>query len=248
MCCLLSKRFAAGLPSLKPANKPIVCYVTDRKSLTGNRNEAALTSTLLQNIKVALAAGVDWVQVRERDLQGGQLLEVGRVAVSLAATHTKKTKRAARIIINDRLDVALAAAADGVHLGRESAPAHEVVRWCRAGNAPNAFVIGVSCHSIEEACEAEKAKADYILFGPVFETPSKLPFGAPQGIEALAEVCRAVPMPVIALGGVNEQNAASCIRAGAAGIAAIRMFQESPDAKDVTESLATIHHLREEEV
>ncbi|MGB8524857.1 MAG: thiamine phosphate synthase, partial [Candidatus Acidiferrales bacterium] len=166
---------------MKPANKPIVCYVTDRKSLTGNRNEAALTSTILQNIQVALVAGVDWVQVREKDLQGVQLLELGRVAVGLAATHRKKTERAPRIIINDRLDVALAAGAHGVHLGRESAPAHEVVRWCRAGNAPNGFVIGVSCHSIEEAREAENAKADYILFGPVFETPSKLPFGAPQG-------------------------------------------------------------------
>src|SRR5450755_1249353 len=163
MCCLRSKRFAAGLPSLKPANRPIVCYVTDRKSLTGNRNEAALTSTILQNIQVALAAGVDWVQVREKDLQGGQLLEVGRVAVDLAAVHRERTERAPRIIINDRLDVALAAGAHGVHLGREAAPAHDVVRWCRAGNAPNGFLIGVSCHSIEEARETGNAKVDYIL-------------------------------------------------------------------------------------
>lgn len=232
---------------MKPANKPIVCYVTDRKSLAGNRNEAAL-STILQNIKVALAAGVDWVQVREKDLPGGQLLAVGRVALSLAATHRKKTERAPRIIINDRLDVALAAGAHGVHLGRESAPAYEVVRWCRAGNAPNGFAIGVSCHSIEEAREAENAKVDYIFFGPVFETPSKQPFGAPQGLETLAEVCRAVAMQVVAIGGVNEQNAASCICAGASGIAAIRMFQESPDAKAVTESIASIHDLRRDKV
>src|SRR5271155_1912203 len=111
MCCLRCKRSAAGLPSLKPANKPIVCYVTDRKSLTGNGNEAALTSAILQSIQVALVAGVDWVQVREKDLQGGQLLEIGRVAVNLAATHRKKTERAPRIFINDRLDVALAAGA-----------------------------------------------------------------------------------------------------------------------------------------
>jgi thiamine-phosphate pyrophosphorylase len=233
---------------LKPANKPIVCYVTDRKSLTGNSNEAALTSTLLQNIKVALAAGVDWVQIREKDLQGGQLLEVGRVAVGLAAVHREKAERAPRIIINDRLDVALAAGAHGVHLGRESAPAREVVRWCRAGNAPNGFVIGVSCHSIQEAREAEDAKAGYILFGPVFETPSKLPFGAPQGIEMLAEVCRALPMPVVAIGGLSQENAAACIRAGAAGIAAIRMFQESPDTIAITESVASIHELRGKEL
>jgi thiamine-phosphate pyrophosphorylase len=248
MCCLRSKRFAAGLPSLKPANRPIVCYVTDRKSLTGNSNEAALTSTLLQNIEVALAAGVDWVQVREKDLQGGQLLEVGRVAVGLAAVHGETTERAPRIIINDRLDVALAAGAHGVHLGRESALAYEVVRWCRAGNAPNGFVIGVSCHSIQEAREAENAKADYILFGPVFETPSKLPFGAPQGLQTLSEVCRAVPTPVVAIGGVSQENAAACIRAGAAGIAAIRMFQESPDTRAITESVASIHELRGKEL
>jgi thiamine-phosphate pyrophosphorylase len=248
MYCLRSKRFAAGLPSLKSANRPIVCYVTDRKSLTGNSNEAALISTILQNIQVALAAGVDWIQVREKDLPGGQLLELGRVAVSLAATHRKKTERAARIIINDRLDVALVAGAHGVHLGRESAPAHEVVRWCRAGNAPNGFVIGVSCHSIEEAREAENAKADYILFGPVFETPSKLPFGAPQGIQTLSEVCRAVAMPVVAIGGVSQENAAACIRAGASGIAAIRMFQESPDTKAVTQSVASIHDLGRDKV
>jgi thiamine-phosphate pyrophosphorylase len=233
---------------LKLANKPIVCYVTDRKSLTGNSNEADLTSVILQNIKVVLAAGVDWVQVREKDLQGGQLLEIGRVAVRLAATHREKTKRAARIIINDRLDVALAAAADGVHLGRESAPAHEVVRWCRAGNTPNGFVIGVSCHSAQEAREAASAKADYAFFGPVFQTPSKQPFGAPQGIEMLAEVCRALPIPVVAIGGVSEENAAACIRAGASGVAAIRMFQESPDAKAVSESVASIHELRGKEL
>jgi thiamine-phosphate pyrophosphorylase len=216
--------------------------------LTGYRNESALRSTILQNIQVAFSAGVDWIQVREKDLQGGQLLEVGRVAVDLAATHGKKTESAPRIIINDRLDVALTSGAHGVHLGRESAPAHDVVRWCRAGNAPNGFVIGVSCHSIEEAREAENAKADYIFFGPVFETPSKLPFGAPQGIQTLSEVCRTVAIPVVAIGGVSQENAAACIRAGASGIAAIRMFQESPDSKAVAESVASIHDLRRDKV
>jgi thiamine-phosphate pyrophosphorylase len=248
MCCLRLKRFADGLPSLKPANKPIVCYVTDRKSLTGDRNEAALTSTILQNIQIALAAGVDWIQVREKDLPGGQLLDLARRVVHLSTVEVAQSRRPVRIIVSDRLDVALVAGAHGVHLGRESALAREVVRWCRAGNAPEGFVIGVSCHSVKEAREAENAKAGYIFFGPVFETPSKQPFGAPQGIETLAEVCRAVPMPVVAIGGVNKQNAASCIGAGAAGIAAIRMFQESPDAKAVTESVASIHDLRRDKV
>ncbi|MGC2707047.1 MAG: thiamine phosphate synthase, partial [Candidatus Acidiferrales bacterium] len=105
-----------------------------------------------------------------------------------------------------------------------------VVQWCRGGNAPPEFLIGVSCHSFEEAREAESAGASYVFFGPVFYTPSKRGLGAPQGAARLAEVCRSVRVPVIAIGGVDESNAAECLRAGAAGIAAIRMFQEAGDA------------------
>jgi thiamine-phosphate pyrophosphorylase len=242
-----SKHFAAGLPLLKPAaKKPIVCYVTDRKLLTGT--EAGPAARILQNIRVVLAAGVDWVQVREKDLPAGQLLELARRIVQLTKEGPPATGQPAQIIINDRLDVALAAGANGVHLGRESAPAREVVRWCRAGNAPDGFVIGVSCHSVEEAREAEDAEADYIFFGPIFETPSKQGLGAPQGLEMLAEVCRAVRIPVIAIGGLDHDNAASCIRAGTAGVAAIRMFQERQDAKAIKDAVARIHDVRKEEI
>ena len=151
------------------------------------------------------------------------------------------------MIVNDRLDVALAAGAHGVHLGHESLAAGDVVRWCRAGNARVDFAIGVSCHSLEEARKAESAKADYIFFGPIFETPSKMQFGAPRGLVKLAEVCRAVPnLKVIAIGGVNAENAASCIQAGAAGIAAIRMFQESDHSKAIKDAVAFIHNLGSE--
>lgn len=248
MYFLRSKRFAAGLRSLKPAaNRPLVCYVTDRKSLTHTGMEVSLTSTILPNIQLAVHAGVDWLQLREKDLPAGQLLELARATVHLSKEQGAGTDHQLQTIINDRLDVALAARADGVHLGRESAPVLDVVRWCRAGNAPDRFVIGVSCHSLEDAREAETAKADYIFFGPVFETPSKQAFGTPQGIERLAEVCRAVRLPIIAIGGVDQENAALCIRAGAAGIAAIRIFQQSTDAKALTESVASMHNLRREE-
>jgi thiamine-phosphate pyrophosphorylase len=246
---LHSKRFVAGLASLKTgADKPIVCYVTDRRSSSGAGTEANAIARTLQSAQIALAAGVDWVQVREKDLPGGRLLELARRIVCFAEEQAVETERQSRIIINDRLDVALAAAADGVHLGSESAPAREVVRWCRTGNAPERFVIGVSCHSVEEAREAENAKSDYIFFGPVFKTPSKQAFGAPQGMERLAEVCHAVAVPVIAIGGVDQENAASCIRAGASGIAAIRMFQSSPDPKAIRESVASIQSLRGNEI
>ena len=164
------------------------------------------------------------MQIREKDLSARELLHLAQGAVQSGG---------ARILVNDRLDVALAAGAAGVHLGRASLPAAEVVRWCRAGNAPQGFLIGVSCHSFEEVREAETAGADYAFFGPVFDTPSKRPFRAPQGIARLGEVCRAVGIPVLAIGGVEEENVVSCIRAGAAGVAAIRMFQESRNEEGI---------------
>ncbi|MGA8222282.1 MAG: thiamine phosphate synthase [Candidatus Acidiferrales bacterium] len=233
-----SKRFAAGLPPLQPTPKPpIICYVTSRVSLG---SEAPITG-LLERIRAAIEAGADWVQIREKDLPARELLTLAREGVSAGAPRNLGIARKAAILINDRLDVALAAGASGVHLGRESAPAREVVRWCRAGNAPADFRIGVSSHSLEETREAESAGADYVFFGPVYETPSKRRFGAAQGIGRLVEVCRSVRIPVIAIGGVNEENAAECITAGAAGIAAIRMFQEVTDAQALKEAVGRLH-------
>jgi thiamine-phosphate pyrophosphorylase len=211
---------------LSPApKKPIVCYVTDRKSLgAGEGGEG-----VLGKIRAAAAAGVDWVQIREKDLCGRDLLALVREAVAGCGS--------TRVIVNDRLDVALAAGASGVHLGRESLSAREVVRWCRGGNAPSEFLVGVSCHRLQEACEAESAGAYYIFFGPVFDTPSKRGMGEPQGLARLAEICRSVAIPVVAIGGVSERNAGVCIRAGAAGIAAIRMFQEARDGAAIQDAI-----------
>ena len=248
MYCLCWKPFAGGLPSLKAAaNKPIVCYVTDGKSLNPAVAQTG-TSNLPENIRRAVEAGVNWVQIREKDLPARELLELARQAVQMAAGRGEGNLDPARIIINDRLDVALVASAHGVHLRHESLAAGDVMRWCRAGNAPADFAIGVSCHRLEEARKAENAEADYIFFGPIFETPSKMSFGAPQGLLKLTEVCRAVPdIKVIAIGGVNAENSASCIRAGAAGIAAIRMFQESGHSKEINDAVAFIHDLGAEE-
>jgi thiamine-phosphate pyrophosphorylase len=134
-----------------------------------------------------------------------------------------------KILVNDRLDVAIAPGAAGVHLGEMSLPVETVAKWRRTAGRLE-FQIGVSCHSIESAKAAEQGGADYILFGPVFSTPSKAAFGSPQGIGRLREVCGALRIPVLAIGGVTLNNAASCMEAGAEGIAAIRLFQESPDA------------------
>ena len=201
-------------------SRAIVCYVTDRRTL-GGVNEEAACAALQNKILAAERARVDWVQIREKDLEGRALIHLVRAAVECAPR--------CRILVNDRLDVAIAVRAAGVHLGGDSLRVAEVVPWCRAGHAPADFLVGRSCHSMEEALAAEKEGANYIFFGPVFATPSKAAYGAPQGIEKLAEVCRGVRVPVLAIGGITTENAGECLDAGAAGIAAIRLFQEAAD-------------------
>jgi thiamine-phosphate pyrophosphorylase len=200
--------------------KPILCYVTDRATLRTGEDLPVL-------VRRSVGAGVDWVQLREKDLPAERLLELARTAVATVEG------TATRVLINDRLDVALAAGAAGVHLGEASLPVAEVVRWCREANgkrrAPKGFLVGASCHSLASAREAERGGADYIFFGPVFRTPSKATYGPPQGLAKLAEVARSVRLPVLAIGGIILENAAACLKVGAAGLAAIRLFQESPD-------------------
>jgi thiamine-phosphate pyrophosphorylase len=222
------------------AARPLICYVTDRKALAARDPIAALHSS----IRTAVAAGVDWVQIREKDLPARELVRLAKAATDAGAENRGIRRPAAQIIVNDRLDVALAAGAAGVHLGRESIEPADAVRWCRSGNAPAEFLIGVSCHSVAEVQTAEGAGASYAIFGPVFDTPSKRSFGAPQEIAKLAEACRAVRMPVIAIGGVDESNAAECLRAGAAGIAAIRLFQEQNTADSILTLVSKLHQLR----
>jgi thiamine-phosphate pyrophosphorylase len=189
--------------------------VTDRLAL-------ADASALAAIIRSAAEAGVDWIQIREKDLEARPLAELVRGALA----ETRET--GARILVNDRLDVALAAGAAGVHLGETSLPVEIVAEWRRAANRKH-FLIGVSCHSPDAALAAERGGADYVFFGPVFATPSKAAFGPPQGIARLREVCLSVKIPVLAIGGITAENAGNCLEAGAAGIAAIRFFQESPD-------------------
>ena len=204
--------------------------MTHRKSLGADDSATKLIATIGR----AIAAGANWVQIREKDLPGRQSLELAREAVRAAA------ERGAPVFVNDRLDVALAAGAAGVHLGGESVDARDAIRWCRAGNSPAEFRVGVSCHSIEDVSAAERAEANYAFFGPVFDTPAKRKFGAPQGIAKLKAACGAVKIPVIAIGGIDATNAAECLRAGAAGIAAIRMFQETSDPAMLADTLAQV--------
>ncbi|HEV2299232.1 MAG TPA: thiamine phosphate synthase [Candidatus Acidoferrales bacterium] len=210
----------------------LLCYVTDRKLLGPSRGSDAL----LPLIARAGGAGVDWIQIREKDLPARELLELARRAIAAVPGTTS-------VLINDRLDVALASGAAGVHLGAASIPVAEAARWCRAGNAPANFQVGVSCHTLREASEAERAGASYVFFGPVYETPAKMQFGPPQGITRLAEACQSVRIPVLAIGGINEDNAGTCSEAGAAGIAAIRLFQEAKDVAALSRIVARLRKL-----
>jgi len=209
------------------ACEPLVFYVTDRRGFGVEESHTA--ARLLETVARAADAGVDAIQLREKDLGSRALLALAQQAVARAGR--------AKILINDRLDVALAAGASGVHLGGESLPVADVVQFRASGRAPADFWIGRSCHSLEEALAAERDGAGYVFFGPVFATPSKAQYGAPQGMEALATVCRAVRIPVVAIGGITLENAGSCIAAGAAGIAAIRLFQQTADLGAVVSGL-----------
>lgn len=209
----------------------ILCYVTDRHLLHSD----SPTEDLLACVERASAAGLDWIQIREKDLEARELIDLTRRAITVA-----KNAGAGRVLVNDRLDVALAAGADGVHLGGDSVSAKEIVRWRHEQNTAGEFLIGVSCHRLEEAKEAEAAGASYIFFGPVYETPSKAAFGAPQGIEKLREVCASARIPVLAIGGITEENAEACLCAGAQGIAAIRLFQQAPDLATVRQRVVRL--------
>jgi thiamine-phosphate pyrophosphorylase len=206
---------------------PILCYVTDRKGLVSANNDPS--EPLLKRVATAAAAGMDWIQIREKDLSGKQVSSLASAAVAQTKQINERNGTLTRIVVNDRLDVALSEHAGGVHLGKQSLPVVDVRKWLAA--RPNLakgdkFLVGVSCHSVQGAALAARDGADYIFFGPVFATPSKASFGAPQGLQRLAEVCRAVSIPVLAIGGITLDNAGDCFTAGAGGIAAIRLFQD----------------------
>jgi thiamine-phosphate pyrophosphorylase len=211
-------------------NRPILCYVTDRKTLPAAGADPA--AALLVRIAQAARAGVDWIQLREKHLDGGPLFELASKAMAACAAAVAPGEKPVRLLINDRLDVAWAVRQTngkaGVHLGENSVPAAAVTRW-RKQTGRTDFLVGVSCHSLGAAVQAAADGADYVFFGPVFATPSKQAYGAPQGLHALERVCRAVAVPVLAIGGMTAENAAACFRAGAAGIAAIRLFQQAPE-------------------
>jgi thiamine-phosphate pyrophosphorylase len=220
---------------VKPA-RPILCYVTDRRSLPLSTSADA-HELLLESVELAADAGVDWIQLREKDYSGKAWEEL----VKESFRRISAARVPARLFVNDRLDVALACGASGVHLSENGIPVADACRlrdefFASREGKPD-FLVGVSCHSLGAAMGAARAGADYIYFSPIFHTPSKANYGPPQGLERLAAVCRAVTIPVIAIGGISADNAVACFQAGAAGVAAIRLFQESSRLEQTLRSL-----------
>lgn len=193
-----------------PADRPLYYYITDRhQTPDGSIRE------LLHSIKRAVAARVDLIQIREKDLTDRQLLKLTESAVAMARGS------GCRILVNGRFDIAVAGGAHGVHLPSSGWRAADL-----RPHLPRNFILGVSSHSLAEARSAETGGADFIVLGPVFYTPSKRRYGAPLGLARFEKICSSVRIPVFGLGGIQPRSVATVVAAGACGVAGIRMFQK----------------------
>jgi thiamine-phosphate pyrophosphorylase len=196
----------------------LLYYITDRSQFAGNHEHQL--EQVLERMEWAARCGVDFVQLREKDLDGRDLEALAHAAME----RIRRAGTATRLLINSRTDIAIAAAADGVHLrSRDVSPVDARKTW-RAARIEPAPVIAVSCHTEEEAAASKSAGADFAVFGPVFGKKDVAEIPA-VGLEPLRQACR-YGIPILALGGITAENAAACMQAGAKGIAGIRLFQE----------------------
>ena len=208
----------------------LLYYITDRKGFDGS--DAEQRAALLRRIGEAARAGVDFIQLREKDLEAADLELLAREVLR----RIRENSNATRLLINSRVDVALAVRADGVHLPTDSPPVTAVRdQWMQQSFREP--VIGISAHTIGDVRQAEIDGATFTVLAPIFE---KVATGAQGiGLEVLREACEASRIPVLALGGVRLGNARACLGAGAAGIAGIRLFQQG-DIADTVKQLRNL--------
>jgi thiamine-phosphate pyrophosphorylase len=212
-------------------NAPISYLITSGQTNPATTHASAEFARLLALVAAAVAAHVTLVQLREKLLRPRVLYEL----TVRAATITRGT--ATRLLVNDRADIARAAGADGVQLTTRSLPAHVVRRVFGAD-----FLIGVSTHTLAEAQAARADGADFAVFGPIFDTPSKRAYGPPVGLAQLRAVAHELaPCPVIAIGGITRTNMSDTLAAGAQGIAAIRLFAEPQTLAAGVRALQDVH-------
>lgn len=205
----------------------LLYYITNRKEFSGT--EAQRQAKLLKKIAEAASSGVDFIQLREKDLSAREMEFLARDVVGAMRSESGKT----RLLINSRTDIALAAGADGLHLRSADISPQEVRKiWHAAGQVLDP-VISVSCHSEDDVARATEAQANFVVFGPVFEKRDP-PGTRATGLDALRFASRH-KIPVLALGGVSVSNTAQCLEAGAAGIAGIRLFQTGEIARTVAQ-------------
>jgi len=191
--------------------------ITDRKLFNAQ-------CSLYLALETALQAGVKFIQLREKRLPTRKMLDMAYWMIALTREY------GAKLLINDRVDIALAVGADGVHLGQKSLPAHAARKV-----AGDNFLIGVSTHGIEEALKAEHDGADFITLGPIYHTPSKLKYGAPIGVDIIRQVKSEVSIPVLAVGGIKTDLVNEVLDAGADGVAVISGILAAEDIRGTTE-------------
>ncbi|MEW6730396.1 MAG: thiamine phosphate synthase [Acidobacteriota bacterium] len=211
------------MSQLKP--KTLLCLITNRRTLNRYVDDTNFVP-LLDLCQRAADTGIDLIQIREKDLPTDQLSKLVEAVVSI--TEGSDTS----VLVNDRVDIALTCGAKGVHLRSDSLPV-EAVRQLTGEN----FIIGASSHSVTEAIMAAEAGASFVLFGPVFATPSKEIYGAPLGLQQLTQAVQLAKCPVLALGGINLENSSEVLATGAAGLAAIRLFAEAERLEELVYAL-----------
>jgi thiamine-phosphate pyrophosphorylase len=191
--------------------------ITDRKLFKAR-------CSMYLELETVLEAGVKAIQLREKDMPARELLDMAYWMRELTNEH------GAKFFINDRVDIAIAVKADGIHLGRNSIPAHAVRKI-----SGDKLLIGVSTHSPDEAVQAEKEGADFITLGPIYKTPSKLKYGSPIGVATLKKVKALSSLPVFAVGGIKIEKVKEVMDAGADGIALISAIMSAENKSKTTE-------------